>query len=176
MFCLLWRFWCAFSFSLLYFNLLTLTSNLLVVNNLIHNSLFLIQSEHECPNPLMGINCMFQCLTLILSQSPLGQVSSWRICVCYSKHNLKGNAFSLQKGELAQSNINALSFVGEQTVASNPPNVMKDKHTNLNADEIRGQISMHLKRERRKKRACLLEERVLHIWGNQYSLRLPGGK
>lgn len=29
----------------------------------------------------MGINCMFQCLTLILSQSPLGQVSSWRMFV-----------------------------------------------------------------------------------------------
>lgn len=72
-----------FSFPFLYFNLLTLTSNPLVVNNLSHNSLFLIQSEHKCPNPLMGINCMFRCLSLILSQSPLGRVSSWRMCLLF---------------------------------------------------------------------------------------------
>lgn len=60
----------------------------------------------------MGINCMFQCLTLILSQSPLGQVSSWRICVCYSKHNLKGNDFSYKR-DSGPLNINALFIVRE---------------------------------------------------------------
>lgn len=74
----------------------------------------------------MGINCMFQCLTLILSQSPLGQVSSWRICVCYSKHNLKGNDFSYKR-ESEQPNINVLFIVREWALSKTSFYVRKGK-------------------------------------------------
>lgn len=93
----------------------------------------------------MGINCMFQCLTLILSQSPLGQVSSWRICVCYSKHNLKGNDFSYKR-ESDRLNINALFIVREWAASKKKKKVvyvMKDKLSWNISDKIRGGRNQH---------------------------------